>query len=144
MEIRKIMSAPVHAISTQDSAASALRIMKEKGIRHLPVLDDAGVVCGVLSDRDLRDLVVPLERISGPSLDDWMPEQVKIESVMRKDPTLITSSEDVRRVVQIMNDGGFNCLPVVEKSQLVGIVTSTDLMRALARLLDLIESKQKQ
>lgn len=141
MEIRKIMSAPVESILVHDSAATALKVMREKKIRHLPVVDDSGAVCGVLSDRDLRDFMVPLGAVEGVNREEWYPDRVKVESMMHGEPTVITASEDVRRVVQIMVDGGFNCLPIVDRSELVGIVTSTDLMKALAKILDLIEAK---
>ncbi len=138
MQIKKIMSSPVHTVPVGTTVAEAHEIMHQNEFRHLPVIDSAGRLVGILSDRDVRNILVPFKVETEET--SWMPD-TRVELVMREDPTVISPSDEVQRVVQIMISGGFNCLPVVSGSDLIGIVTTVDLMKALARILDLIEKK---
>jgi predicted transcriptional regulator len=58
MRVRDVMKAPVQSVQRSDTMGKALRIMRQHGVRHLPVLED-GKLVRILSDRDLRSPDIP-------------------------------------------------------------------------------------
>ena len=132
MKIRDVMSAPVVTVGVNDCLKVAVDITREQGFRHLPVVDSKGAIVGVLSDRDLRDLIVVYDESTENGEDYWIPSYTGIREVMADKPVVVSPGVDVREAVRIMREGRFSCIPVLSTGRLVGIVTSTDLLDTLS------------
>jgi acetoin utilization protein AcuB len=100
-----------------DSLATARMIMRAGGFKHLPVVERKRVL-GVISDRDVRQYAT--------SLDNTV-----VETVMTADPATASPDTSVEEAASLMLVKAIGCLPVTEHGNLVGIVTTTDLLRAL-------------
>ena len=113
------------------SLMKASRLMKQQGIKHLPVTKDDRLV-GIVSDRDLKEA----QPSKATSLDIheiyFLLEQLKIRHVMTGDPHTTTSSEIVERAANLMLEHNISALPVVDQQgKLEGIVTKGDLFHAM-------------
>jgi acetoin utilization protein AcuB len=135
MLVRSRMTADVLTVAPTTTLGEALRITREHGIRHLPVVENSRLV-GLLSDRDLR-LAAPPAWASDTdyaTLRATFAEK-KIADVMTAhaiiSTTEITPIEDAAR---LMYEHRIGCLPVMRGNDLVGILTETDVMRAFVEL----------
>jgi acetoin utilization protein AcuB len=116
MRMQDIMSKNVISVSPQTDVAAARQKLRTGEIDHLVMVDGKRVV-GVVSGRDL------------PPADDDKPVRV----VMTQNVATIEPGATLRRAAGIMRGRAVGCLPVVDDGRLVGIVTTSDLLTALAK-----------
>jgi acetoin utilization protein AcuB len=136
MKVRDVMATDPVTLAENDHLDLADDIMTLGRIRHLPVARD-GVVIGVLSQRDLfraaASSVLNLKRAAQQS---WL-ERVAVRDVMSKPPVTIGPETDVGVAVALMLERRIGCLPVVgEDGNLHGLLSETDCLRVLKRILD--------
>ena len=127
--VRDSMTREVVMVGPETTAAAALALCREKGIRHLPVLE-GGWLVGMISDRDLRSAT--------PALGDpdraQALERIRVADEMVKEVATVRPEDPIEEAAIEMYERKIGCLPVVDDGNLVGIVTSSDVMRAFVRL----------
>jgi acetoin utilization protein AcuB len=126
MLIRDIMRSPAVSIPAGTTLQDAYRIMRERDIRHLPVLEGEKLV-GVVTDRDLRLATSAL--VPSP----FSPDS-RVSAVMSTAPLTADASDPVEDAARTMRERKIGCLPVLDDGRLIGIVTGLDLLDALMRL----------
>ena len=133
MEVRSIMSAPAITIRSDEGMLAATRLMKERKIKHLPVVNNQGELIGVVTDRDLK-------RASASDATTleihellYLLHQVQVRTVMTAKPITATPTLSASEAANLMVRNGIGCLPVLEGQTLVGIITKDDLLRLLAK-----------
>lgn len=113
-----------------DGVKTTFHAMRDLGIRHMPVLDEYGELAGMVSERDLRRprTVEDSEHKSGwYALDD----DVKIYQVMTLTPETVSEETPLAEVLDLLIQGRFGALPVVNESrEVVGIVSVIDVLQA--------------
>ena len=138
LDAKSFMTGDPISIEPEASALAALDLMVDHAIRHLPVLDARGRVCGVVSFEDLRAaLPVPLSLRAPLDVEERrsLPD-LSIGEVMSFAPSTIRYDAPLEEAAERMIDGRFGCLPVLdEQGRLDGIITETDLLQALVTLL---------
>jgi acetoin utilization protein AcuB len=136
MRIRDIMATEPVTVSEDDHLDLADDIMTLGRIRHLPVVR-AGVVVGVLSQRDLfRAAASSALQLRRVAQHEWL-RKLAVRGVMSAPPITVTPDVEVRHAVDLMLDGKIGCLPVVGPGgRLMGLVSESDCLRALKRILD--------
>jgi acetoin utilization protein AcuB len=123
-QIQKVMTTMPHTIGKDIPLKSALAMMREHRIRHLPV-QDAVKLMGILTDRDLK---------LAASFAD--PETLKVEDVMTPDPYTIAPETPMDRVVVEMAEHKYGCAVIQQgNGKIVGIFTAVDGLRVLAETL---------
>jgi acetoin utilization protein AcuB len=129
LRVRDSMTREVVTLGPETSAAEAWGVCQELGIRHLPIVE-AGRLVGLVSDRDLRDVSPP--RGSGGERDTlgW----VRLRDIMSTDLVTIGPLDTIEHAAREIYDRKIGCLPVVADGELVGILTSSDMMRTLIEL----------
>ena len=134
MNIGEVMKSPVETLSTKSSILVATRLMKDKGIKHLPVLDESGRLTGVVTDRDLKR--ASASDASTLEIHElfYLLDKVLIDDVMTKNPICIASDDKAQQAAYLMVTNRIGCLPVVDGDQLVGIITKDDLLQVLAKM----------
>jgi len=141
MLVRDLMQRDVVTLKLGDSLGLAEDIMELGRIRHLPVTS-GGVVVGVVSQRDLyRAAVSSMLRMSRSAERQWLAE-IPVHNVMSDDVYTIEPDASVQRAVDVMLTRRIGCLPVVEHGKLVGLLSETDCLRYLARVLGISEAKE--
>lgn len=97
------------------------------GFHHVPVVS-GGKLIGLLSSADIMRVTYDYgtdARMSGAVLDNTH----SIDELMTKDIVTMSSKEAIRKAFEILSEGAYHAVPVVDDGILVGIVTSTDLIR---------------
>lgn len=124
LAVRRIMHPDVIAVGRRQSAKQVLDLMQNSRVHHLPVVDGTELV-GVVSERDFRFL-------SGPDLNQrtWLA-MLAAEDLMTSPPHTLPPHALVREAQDLLRKPHVGCVPIVEHRQLIGIVTRTDLLRAL-------------
>ena len=138
MLVRNWMSCKVVTVSPEASIVEAKRLMKENGIRRLPVVGDAGLV-GIISDRDLRDYIPA----GGTSLDvhelHYLLAKTPVEEIMTRDVITIGPEATVGRAARMMKDQKIGGIPVMDEDRVVGIITVQDVLASFIEALGLNE-----
>lgn len=132
MLVRDVMRHPVFTVGPETTLEEAYRFLLEKGIRHLPVVQDGRLV-GILTDRDIR-LATSHLNPKGPC-----PGCTRVEEVMTRGVVTAHPLDPVEEAARVMRERKIGCLPVLEDGELVGIVTGIDLLDALLRLTGVTE-----
>ncbi len=126
MLVRDIMRSPVVSISPGTTLEDAFRMMNERSIRHLPVLE-GGRLVGIVTDRDLRLATSAL------SASPFAPGS-RVSAVMCRTPLTADPMDPVEDAARTMRERKIGCLPVLEDGRIVGIITGIDLLDALMRM----------
>ncbi len=135
MLVREHMTPNPVTVTPDTSVPDALRLMREKKVRRLPVLDGHGRLVGIVSDKDL------LHASPSPAttLSVWeIPEllaRLKVEKVMAREVITVSEETPLEEAARIMADHRIGGLPVLQGKILVGIITETDLFKVLLQLL---------
>jgi len=137
----RIRKNPV-TINPNASFFEARKLIWQKGVRHLPVVDETNRLLGIVTERDIRK--------AGPSDVDMVRVQdaanllknLKVSAFMTPKEKLVTITPDtiIEEAIQLMHDNKIGCLPVLEGGKLYGLFTETD---ALDHLVDVFGSKEK-
>jgi acetoin utilization protein AcuB len=133
MRIKQMMTENPVTVSPDTSVLDAQRIMKEKKIRRLPVVEK-GKLVGIVTKTELLEAV----STHAPDLNDFL-SKTKVKGIMGKNPLTVTPDtpfEDALRIGQEKKIGSF---PVVEDGKLVGITTESDIVRFLIHSLGIHE-----
>ena len=143
---RDWMTRKLVTLSPEASVAEALTLCRERRIRHIPILEEGRLV-GIVSDRDLRD--------ASPALGDAQRasalQEIRVGDVMTREVSTADPQDSIENLAQEMYELKIGSLPVVAEGpmvdeglaaaeeELLGIVTSSDVMRALVTLAGLPE-----
>jgi CBS domain-containing protein len=117
MKVAERMTTNPCCVRLADTLGAAQAIMQAEGFKHLPVVEMKRVL-GVITDRDVRRRAA--------RLDDTL-----VETAMTVDPLTASLDTTIEEAASVMLVKRIGCLPVVQDGGLVGIITTTDLLRAL-------------
>ena len=126
--VADVMTRDVKTLRRNDPLALADEIMKRERIRHLPVLDEDGLVAGIVSDRDLfhRTLVAALGY--GAAQQQNLLSMLRVKEVMANEVLTIAPDTPLPVAARTMVERKVGCLPVVDGERLVGILTEGDFV----------------
>lgn len=131
-----IMTENVVKLNLKDTLSKAEELFLKHNIRHLPVVNGNHVV-GILSYTDLLRVGVAEgldeeDRVIGATIYDMY----SLAQVMTKDVVTIESHTNVRKAAEILVKSGFRALPIIKDGNLVGMLTTTDLILFLLKQYD--------
>jgi len=125
------MSTNVYTVRSDSPLSEAVKMLREKKIKHLPVVDKKKAVIGVLSDRDIKEYMPS----KATTLDVYELHNVlletKVTKVMKKKVFTAKPDLPIEEAAMLMYDNNIGCLPIVEDNKLVGIISDRDLFRVL-------------
>jgi acetoin utilization protein AcuB len=137
--VRDVMSKQPITIDPEAPLATAIGVMREKEIRHLPVVDHMGRLAGIITDRDLRSAAL------APALAEFLPvglrravegaaemlQELRVKDAMTWGVVTTRPGASVAEAGAVMFERRIGSLPVRENGKLVGIVTERDIFKAL-------------
>ncbi|EPZ37760.1 MULTISPECIES: acetoin utilization AcuB family protein [Anoxybacillus] len=130
MIVEQMMKTDVIALKPSNTIADALSIVKQKNIRHLPIVDDEYHVIGIVTDRDLRD-ASPSIFHANEHLEDL---QKPLSTIMKTNVITGHPLDFVEEVAALFYEHRISCMPIVKENKLVGIITESDLLYTLVQL----------
>jgi len=135
MFVKDRMSYPVITIHPEMPIQDALNLMHKESVRRLPVVDKKGQLIGIVAEKDL----LHASPSDATSLSVWeltyLLSHITIEGIMATEVITITEDTPIEEAALIMADSKIGGLPVVRDSELVGIITETDLFKVFLELL---------
>jgi CBS domain-containing protein len=142
MRARDVMSEGVMSISADATVLDAAKLFVNCQVSALPVIDDAGMMIGILSEADLMrrpgdggtDHVLACAAASPPAAADSLRHRRTVVQVMTRDVVLADEDTPLTELARLMSQRNVKRLPVVRNGCVVGIVSRTDLLRALIAL----------
>lgn len=123
--IREYMTPTPHTLGVEQTLERAHAMLKEHGVRHLPVLR-GGRLAGILSQRDLALI---------ETLRDVDPARVSVEEAMTQDVCIVTPDAPLHEVAAQMAERRHGCVVVLNADKVVGIFTTVDACMALSEVL---------
>ena len=113
----------IRSLRPQDSALDAARLMREHDISSVVIVDEAGKLVGIVTERDMARRVVAEDR-QGSAL--------RLEEIMSADPVVVAPDASPFDVLETMRQRRVRHVPVVEGGKVVGMVSMRDLRQAIA------------
>ena len=140
MLIENWMTKEVITGTPEMSMMKASKIMKEKGVGRLPVVNEAGVLVGLVSDRDIKEASPSKATTLDMHELYYLLSEIKLKDIMTKKVVTIRTGETVERAAQLMLEHNIGGMPVVDDAnKVVGMVTDSDIFKVLVRITGVME-----
>lgn len=131
MYVGRVMRTDLVTVPPDTSLVKAKDIITAKRIAHLLVVDKKDKLIGIVSDRDLKQSwASPATTLSAHEL-NYLLKQLSVDMIMVKKIVTIPPDTTIERAAHIMQENRISALPVLRKENLVGIITTTDVMEIL-------------
>ena len=146
MKVSEVMTREPVTVSPDTEIAEAARLLLEKRINGIPVVEHGGTLVGILCQSDLvtqqkkfpiptvftlLDGLIPLGSMKSLDREVQKITATRVADAMTPDPVTVTPDTDLADVASLMVDRKFHTLPVVEGDELVGIIGKEDVLRTL-------------
>jgi CBS domain-containing protein len=146
LKVKDIMTKDIITVTPDTEVVKAAKILLEKRINGLPVVDDSGKLVGILCQ---SDLIAQQKSIPIPSLftllDGFMPltimkridkevekiAAIMVEQAMTPKPVTVDPDADIEDVARLMVDKNYHTIPVLDGGKVVGIVCKEDILKTL-------------
>ena len=126
--VERFMARDLFTVRPEDVIDLAASLMNWKHIRHVPVEDDEGNLIGVISHRDLLEILAKNQNKEN--------EEIIVSDVMKTDLITITPETSTLEALNLMREKNIGCLPIVKHEKLVGMVTAHDFLTVSAKLFE--------
>lgn len=138
MLVRKKMHKDLVTVTKDERMTVAKKVMKEKNIRHLPVVDGKKLI-GLVTNMDIRKA----EASPATSLEirelHYLLDKLTVGEIMTRNVITISPDISIEEATTLLHDNKIGCLPVVEDGNLVGIITENDVMEILIEVMGMKE-----
>jgi CBS domain-containing protein len=147
MRARDVMISPVFTVKSSSSVQEVAKLLLERSISTIPVVDDRGKIVGIISDGDLMNCTEASieiqrsqrsERLRLFANDETCADDIlnarsrKVADVMTKKVITAWPSTFLREIAALLERNSIKCMPIVKDGQVVGIVSRENLNRAMA------------
>jgi acetoin utilization protein AcuB len=138
MLVRKKMKKDLITITKNERMTVAKKILEEKNIRHLPVVEGKKLI-GLVTNMDIRKAEAsPATSLEVREL-HYLLDKLTVGEIMTRNVITISPDVSVEEAATILHDNKIGCLPVVEDGNLVGIITENDVMEILINVMGMKE-----
>ena len=148
MKARDVMNYPVISVVPQTEIRDLCKILVEHSIGGVPVLDDAGRLCGIVTQTDvvkaqmlaygsdpmameIRSLLVG--NVGAPEDSELKRSFRTVGEIMQEDVATVSPEDSLREVARLMCSRHIHRVPVVEDGCVVGLISAFDVLRGVAR-----------
>jgi len=146
LKVKDIMTREIITVSPETEIVNVAKILLEKGINGLPVIDASGRLVGVLCQSDLvaqqksipipsvftlMESFIPLTSIKRIDKEVEKIAALTVEQAMTPNPVTVGPETDIAEVAKLMVDKKYHTLPVMQAGKVVGIVGKEDVLKTL-------------
>jgi acetoin utilization protein AcuB len=138
MFVSRRMQRNVVTVSPGDSLGEARERMRSRNVHQLPVTSEAGMLVGIVSDRDIRGATLPAALLPGRPQEelDRILRETPVEKIMTRKVVTATLQDALEDAIVLLHDFRVNALPVVDdRGRVAGIITRGDILRAFIEAL---------
>lgn len=128
LTVNDLMTVEPLTVTLQTTLRDVIQLMKLEACRQLPVVDDAGRLVGMITDRDVRLAMNSPFVLHERWQDETLLDTAMAESCMTPNPLTVTPDTPAYRAAEMLSAYKFGALPVVENGELVGIISVTDYL----------------
>ncbi|MCF6291298.1 MAG: CBS domain-containing protein [Desulfobacterales bacterium] len=136
LKVGDLMTGEVFVLQATQTLALVRSLMRNKHVRHVPIVDDQDRFVGLLTHRDLLAQTISMLAEIDESEQEELDRGIPIANVMKRDVVTVPPDMDLYSAIKILLDHKYGCLPVVNDDKLVGIVTEADFLKLTMKLLD--------
>jgi acetoin utilization protein AcuB len=134
MYVGRRMTRNVVTVAKDVSVLHVRNLLREKDINQVPVVDGKKLI-GVITDGDIREnSASPASTLSVHEL-NYLLSEMKAGDIMTRNPVTVSPETPVEEAAKILNEKGIGCLPVVSSDELVGIITTCDMLNVLLEVM---------
>lgn len=130
MYVKDWMTKTVYTADINDGVVTAVRLMREKNIKHVPVMDK-GVIAGIVSDRRLKEYLPSKSTCLDVFELNYLLENTKISEIISREIFAAEPTLPIEEAALVMLEKSIGCLPVIDRGNLVGIISDKDIFKAL-------------
>jgi CBS domain-containing protein len=131
--VREIMMSSPVTLTPEDTLDLASDVISLGRIRHIPIMEDGRLV-GILTERDLMGAAATEIFGLKHKQQSALFKSVLIKDVMKKKVVTVAPETKIKDAAHLMANKKIGCVPVVSDGTLVGLVTTTDILRYVERL----------
>ncbi|MBX7171648.1 MAG: CBS domain-containing protein [Pyrinomonadaceae bacterium] len=128
LTVEQFMTRDLFTVRPEDVIDLAANLMNWKHIRHVPVEDDKGNLIGIISYRDLLELIAS-EQVKKDN-------EIVVRDIMKTDLIIISPETPTLKALNLMREKKIGCLPVVKDQKLIGLLTSHDFLTVSTKLFE--------
>ena len=136
MLVRDWMTKDPVVVAPDTPVLEAIRLLKEKGFRRLPVME-GGRLVGLVTDKDLKDAMPSKATTLSVWEMNYLLAKLTVREVMARPVVTVEADAPLEKAALLMEERKIGGLPVMEGERLVGIITVTDVLRAFIEVLGL-------
>jgi acetoin utilization protein AcuB len=135
IRVRDVMSRAPVTVRWSATIGAAWKLMRSHRVRHLPVLDDADRLVGIVTDRDLRQVIFD------PAIQEQLGSQpealnvLAVREVMTWGVITIRPDAEIREAARLMHEQRIGALPVADQGRVLGILTERDVVKTFVQVL---------
>ena len=138
MLVREWMTPDPVTISPDTPVLEAIKLLKEKGFRRLPIVE-GGKLVGIVTDKDLKDAMPAKATTLSVWELNYLLSKLTVSEVMAKPVITVQADEPLEEAALLMEEYKVGGLPVLEGDRLVGMITITDVLRAFIEVMGMKE-----
>ena len=137
VKLKEIMTKTVVTINENEPFSHVAQRFNEFNIRHLPVVNNKGILKGIITQRDLYRVCPPRKDQKGKWIWDTQAlDSYILKHAMIKQVCTLSSTHTVAQALLIMADRKYGCIPIVDsKNKICGIITQLDILKIGAQIL---------
>ncbi|WP_100331867.1 acetoin utilization AcuB family protein [Bacillus xiapuensis] len=130
MILEEIMQTEVYTLSPEDTIETALQLLRDKKIRHIPIVDKKGALVGLVTDRDVKEATPSILQKETNKKELHQPLSI----IMARNVVTGHPLDFVEDAAAILYEHDISCLPVIQNGELAGIITETDVLHTFVEL----------
>ncbi|MFW5488790.1 MAG: CBS and ACT domain-containing protein [Desulfovibrio sp.] len=135
MRLKNWMSTDVITVTPESSMMKAAKLMKDNDIDRLPVINDEGVLVGIISDRDVKEASPSKATTLDVHELYYLLSEIKVKDIMTRNPVALRLEETVEKAAVVMHEKRLSGLPVVDENDVVcGIITENDIFNVFIEI----------
>jgi CBS domain-containing protein len=137
--VADVMTKALVTLPETASIWDARHLMTDRRIRHVPIVNADGEFVGLLTQRDVLATTVSILAEVDPGEIKTLESSIPVKEVMTVEIRAVEEETDLREAARYMLEHKLGCLPVIRSQRLAGIITETDFMKLVLRLLERLD-----
>jgi len=138
--VDEIMTTEIFTLPATATVADAIRVMAERSVHHIPIVDSEGRLEGLVTHHDVMGVLDSTLRAESARRN---PATIPLAEIMTRDVVTVDAGANLRRAALYLEEHEFSCLPVMAEGELSGIITDADLVAVAINLLEQLEDNKK-